>query len=100
MKKWRSRFDYLVRSGQAKLQPLKKAYSYAYDFLIGKPASALLIRTIREFSRDRGGDLAAVIAYNVLLSIFPLLLGLTAILGLFLPSGQNSALSLDVCGSS
>ncbi len=46
----------------------------------------LIVRTIQELGRNDAAHLSAGIAYYSLLSIFPLLLGLIAILGTFLPS--------------
>lgn len=74
-KRLRRRFEPVTRRGQT-----------IYNQLLYKPAIALLVATFQEFGQDFGGDLAAVIAYNALLSLFPLLLGLVALAGLFLPS--------------
>jgi membrane protein len=50
-------------------------------------AYRLAKRTIKEFAADEGPDRAAAVAYFAILSIFPLLLGLIALLGFFVPSG-------------
>jgi membrane protein len=46
----------------------------------------LMVRTIQELGHNDAAHLSAGIAYYSLLSLFPLLLGLMAILGTFLPS--------------
>lgn len=46
----------------------------------------LIANTMNELGRSDAGDMAASIAYYTLLSIFPLLLGIIALLGVFLPS--------------
>jgi membrane protein len=47
-----------------------------------------VVRTVQELGEDDASHKAAGIAYYAVLSLFPLLLGLIAILGLFLPSEQ------------
>ena len=54
--------------------------------LLRFPAAQLLVRTMRELGHDDAFHMAAAISYYSILSLFPLLLGLIAILGLFLPS--------------
>lgn len=51
-----------------------------------KPVAAFILRVAKEVGEDNAGDMAAGIAYYSILSIFPLLLGIIALLGLFLPS--------------
>lgn len=46
----------------------------------------MLVRTIRNLGPDDASHLAAGVAYYSLLSLFPLILGLIALLGLFLPA--------------
>jgi membrane protein len=46
-------------------------------------ALAVARATVSEFGRNNGATLAAAIAYYTLLSIFPLILGILALLGLF-----------------
>jgi len=46
----------------------------------------LLVRTVQELGTDDASHMAAGVAYYAVLSLFPLLLGLIAIFGLFLPS--------------
>lgn len=54
--------------------------------LLPIPAVQLVVRTIKDLGPDDVSHLAAGVAYYSLLSLFPLILGLIAILGLFLPS--------------
>ncbi len=56
------------------------------DRILAIPLFNLTIRSAREMAADDGPHLAAGVAYYALLSLFPLLLGLIAIFGLFLPS--------------
>ena len=46
----------------------------------------LVVRTIQELGKDNASHLAAGVAYYAFLSLFPLLLGLIALFGLFLPA--------------
>src|SRR3989304_1604231 len=46
----------------------------------------LAANTLHQLGKDGVGDMAAGVAYYALLSVFPLLLGAIALLGLFLPS--------------
>ncbi len=57
-----------------------------YTKIKERPAVSLVIRIARELREDDAGDMAGSIAYYAILSIFPLLLGVIALLGLFLPS--------------
>ena len=54
--------------------------------LLGTFSIALVVRTIQELGHNDAAHLSAGIAYYSLLSLFPLLLGLIAILGTILPS--------------
>lgn len=58
------------------------------DRIKGTGVGSFVFRVIEELGRDNASDMAAGIAYYSVLSIFPLLLGIIAVLGLFLPS-QN-----------
>lgn len=49
-------------------------------------AIRLMVRTIRAFGDHHGSDMAATVAFYGLLSLFPLILGLIALFGQFLPS--------------
>lgn len=51
-----------------------------------RPAMSLVIRVIKDLGENDAGDMAGSIAYYAILSIFPLLLGVIALLSLFLPS--------------
>ncbi|MBI2861018.1 MAG: YihY/virulence factor BrkB family protein [Chloroflexi bacterium] len=55
----------------------------------------LLLRVFREMGEDGAGDMAGSIAYFAILSLFPLLLGIIAVLGLFLPSAELQGPLLD-----
>jgi membrane protein len=50
------------------------------------PGIAFIIRVADKIGKDNAGDMAAGIAYYAFLAVFPLLLGVIALLGLFLPS--------------
>jgi membrane protein len=54
------------------------------DRLLDIPAIRLGVRTFKEMSSDDGPDLAAGIAYYIILSLFPLLLGLLALASFFI----------------
>lgn len=54
--------------------------------LLVVPAIQLIVRTVQELGADDASHMAAGIAYYGIFSLFPLLLGLIAILGMFLPS--------------
>lgn len=58
-------------------------------------AVALVVRTVREVGADDASHMAAGVAYYAILSLFPLLLGLIALLGLFLPSEDVQAQLFD-----
>lgn len=66
--------------------PLKCQYKRVERHLLAAPAGQLIVRTVRELGADDASHLAAGVAYYAVLSLFPLSLGLIAILGLFLPS--------------
>jgi len=54
--------------------------------LLPIPAVQLVVRTIRGLGAHDASHMAAGVAYYAILSLFPLLLGMIAILGVFLPS--------------
>ena len=56
------------------------------DRLLKIPAVQLMFRTVVAFGNHDSGHIAAGVAYYAVLSIFPLLLGLIALFGLFLLS--------------
>ena len=65
---------------------LKARFEPVYERWLSKPAINLLVRIANQIGNTNAADLAGNVAYNVILSLFPLLLGLLAILGYFLPS--------------
>ncbi|MBI2869885.1 MAG: YihY/virulence factor BrkB family protein [Chloroflexi bacterium] len=54
--------------------------------LLGITAIRLVFNTVQELGQDEGAERAAAMSYYAILAVFPLLLGLIAVLGLFLPS--------------
>ncbi len=63
----------------------RKANDYI-NHVKGYPFISFIFRIIDKIGKDNAGDLAAGIAYYSVLSVFPLLLGGIAMVGLFLPS--------------
>lgn len=53
-------------------------------------------RLVQRYSEDRGGLLAAVVAYNALFSMFPLILAILAIIGLVLQDPDVRAQAQDL----
>ncbi|MDD5289480.1 MAG: YihY/virulence factor BrkB family protein, partial [Dehalococcoidales bacterium] len=68
------------------IERLRATLHKTKDRLLEIPAVRLISRTADEFGNIDGAHKAAGIAYYAILSIFPLLLGLVAVFGLFLPS--------------
>lgn len=56
--------------------------------LLRVTAVQLVVRTVQELGADDASHMAAGIAYYGIFSLFPLLLGLIALLGMFLPSEE------------
>ncbi len=56
------------------------------DYLLKIPIVQLIARTVEESGNHDAGQRAAGVAYYAIISIFPLLLGLIAVFGFFLPS--------------
>jgi membrane protein len=54
--------------------------------LLKIPAVQLVVRTVQELGADDASHMAAGVSYYAILSLFPLLLGLIALFGLFLPA--------------
>jgi len=54
--------------------------------LLKIPAVQLVVRTVQELGADDASHMAAGVSYFAILSLFPLLLGLIALFGLFLPA--------------
>lgn len=73
-------------SWQATIRRLKAKQQRVSERLLNIPAVQLAVRTIQELGADDASHMAAGIAYYGIFSLFPLLLGLIALLGLFLPS--------------
>jgi membrane protein len=78
------RYCVLVKSVPAKY--LHARWNRVKERVLPVPAVQLVIRTIKELGEDDATHMAAGVAYYVILSIFPLILGLIAILGVFLTS--------------
>jgi len=78
---WNSirRFRGMVGRASNRLQTIKGR-------LLDVPAVQLIVRTVQELGDDDATHMAAGVAYYAILSLFPLLLGLLAIFGMFLPS--------------
>lgn len=65
---------------------LRRKQRQIRDRLQKIPAVQLVVRTFQSLGPDDASHLAAGVAYYSLLSLFPLILGLIALLGLFLPA--------------
>ncbi len=74
-----SSFHRLISSLQSRVRPVTERIGRYFVI-------ALLLRTMHELSDDDGTHMAASVAYYALFSMFPLLLGLIALLSLFLES--------------
>jgi len=70
----------------SRIQHLRTGIKNSKDWLLHIPAVRLLVSTIVESGNHDAGQRAAGVAYYAILSIFPLLLGLIAVFGFFLPS--------------
>src|SRR4030066_544776 len=68
------------------IKRLKARLQMAKACLLEIPAVQLISRTAEELGNIDGAHKAAGVAYYAILSIFPLLLGLIAVFGFFLPS--------------
>ncbi len=64
----------------------RSQFVQARDALAHEPEVAFLVRVSLSLGRDDASHMAAGLAYYAFLSLFPLLLGIIALLGLFLPS--------------
>lgn len=53
-------------------------------------------KTLREFTRDQCPDLAAALTYYSVLSLFPALLALVSLLGIFGQAGKTTSALLDI----
>jgi len=65
---------------------LKARFAPVCKRWLAKPAVNLIVRIVNQIGNTNAAALAGNVAYNVILSLFPLLLGLLGILGYFLPS--------------
>jgi len=73
----------IVRTG---INKISRRINNYYKHLQQYTFIAFLIRIAESLGKADAGDMAAGIAYYAVLSIFPLVLGVIALLGLFLPS--------------
>ena len=71
---------------QEKISPIAASLQRVRERLLKIFIVELVVRTVQELGEDDASPKAAGIAYYAILSLFPLLLGLIAILGFFLPS--------------
>ncbi len=76
----------LIESMVTRIKHLNESLKNFTERLLQIFPVELIIRTIQELGRNDATQLSAGIAYYSLLSLFPLLLGLIAILGTILPS--------------
>ena len=75
----RSRFEEAIHNVADALRPIKERLLEI--FIV-----QLTVRTVKELGEDDASQRAAGVAYYAVLSLFPLLLGLIAVFGFFLPS--------------
>ncbi|KHK98291.1 ribonuclease BN [Microbacterium mangrovi] len=66
------------------------------DRLRGRTWKYVMRRTIREFGQDQGTDAAAALTYYAVLSLFPALIAVFSLLGVFGQSGNAAGAVLDV----
>ena len=76
----------IARRLQERSYALRRGLERIWARLARIPAVQLVLRTAGELGADDASHMAAGIAYYGFLSLFPLILGLIAIFGLFLPS--------------
>ena len=84
---------------QALLSRLREKQARVSARLLTVPAIQLIVRTIRELGNDDGSHMAAGVAYYAFLSLFPLLLGLIALLSLFIESDRVNDELFDFFGT-
>lgn len=64
---------------------------------VTRPSWKFIVKkTLREFTKDQCPDLAAALTYYSVLSIFPALLALVSLLGIFGQPGKTTAALLDI----
>ncbi|MFF1830394.1 YihY/virulence factor BrkB family protein [Paenarthrobacter sp. NPDC058040] len=66
------------------------------DDLVKPTWMYILKRTLREFNKDQCPDAAAGLTYYAVLSLFPALLALVSLLGIFGDAGKTTAALLDI----
>jgi membrane protein len=69
-----------------KIEHLKSRIYQIKERLLKIPAVRLVVHTIQELQADDATHMAAGVSYYAILSLFPLILALVAVLGIFLPS--------------
>jgi membrane protein len=67
--------------------------------LLKQPVIRFIVTVFKEMGSDDASTLAAALSYYAFMCLFPLLLGLIAILGLFLPSQNLQNALLDYVGN-
>ena len=88
----KARLNGLVKRFQIRAQQIQAR-------LLKQPIILFIVTVFQEMGRDDGSTLAAALSYYAFLSLFPLLLGLIALLGLFLPSQDLQNVLLDYVGN-
>ena len=77
----------------------KASLSKTKNYLLKKPIVQVITRTLEESGDHDIGQRAAGVAYYAIISIFPLLLGLIAVFGFFLPSINLQNILLNFVGN-
>ena len=85
----KTRLSGLVRRFQIRAQQIQER-------LIKQPVILFTVNVFKEMCRDDGSTMAAAVSYYAFMCLFPLLLGLIALLGIFLPSQNLQDALLDV----
>jgi membrane protein len=67
--------------------------------LLKQPVILFIYTVYREMGKDDASTMAAALSYYVFMCLFPLLLGLIALLGIFLPSQNLQTAVLDFVGN-
>lgn len=67
--------------------------------LLKQPVILFIVTVFKEMGRHDGSTMAAALSYYAFMCLFPLLLGLIALLGLFLPSQNLQDALLDIVGN-
>ena len=84
-------------SGTEKASPIERAVRRVDAYQQSHRPLAFTFGVVKKFGDDRGGSLAALIAYYGFLALFPLLLLLTTVLGFVMD--RNSSLKASVLSS-